>query len=215
MQIRGLLIAAGMLAVAIAHGQYRVGAQATKPAPKAAAKPAPKPAGKPAPKGAVGGSQPVKNLTSQQILDYQMALTTPGNAAAGRAIFEKQCSKCHKFGSLGDEVGPDLTTLKSRLKKKDVLESILWPSKVVTDQYQAVVIETKDGESKTGIVAREDASRLLLKTEQEPKGIIIPKASMTDRRVTNKSLMPEGQLKDYTQQDINNLVTFLFGTPPA
>lgn len=199
--MRGVLIGAGVLAVAVAHGQYRVDAQAKKPAPKSAA--------------AGSGSQPVRNLTVQQIFDFQMASTNPGNAAAGRPIFEKQCSKCHKFGSLGDEVGPDLSTLKSRFKKKDVLESVLWPSKVVADQFQAVVIETKDGESQTGVVAREDSSRLLLKTEQEPKGVTIPKASVTDRRVTDKSLMPEGQLKDHTQQEITNLVAFLLGTPPA
>ena len=216
MQIRGVLAAAGILAVAIAHAQYRVDAQATRPAPKPAARPAAKPPAAPAGKSAAAAtSQPVGNLTYQQVFDYQMASTAPGNAAAGRAIFEKQCAKCHKFGSLGSEVGPDLSTLRSRFKKKDVLESILWPSKTVADQYQAVVIETKDGESRTGIVAREDSTRLLLKTEQEPNGITIPKASVTDKRVTDKSLMPEGQLKEYTQQDITNLVAFLLGTPPA
>jgi putative heme-binding domain-containing protein len=202
MQMRGVVIAAGVLAVAIAQGRYRVDAQAAKPAPRAAA--------------AGSGSQSVKGLSYQQIFDFQMALTTPGNVAGGRAIFEKQCSKCHKFGSIvSNEVGPDLSTLKSRFKKKDVLEAVLWPSRAVADQYQAVVIETKDGESHTGVMAREDSSRLLLKTEQEPKGITIMKANVTDRRVTDKSLMPEGLLKDYTQQDINNLVTFLLGTPPA
>ncbi len=212
MQIRGVLVAAGVLAVAIAQAQHRVDAQAPRPAPKPAAKPAAMPAGKPAGRAA---SQPVKNLTYQQVFDYQMASTAPGAAAAGRQIFEKQCAKCHKFGSLGDEVGPDLSTLKSRFKKKDVLESILWPSRTVTDQYQAVVVETSDGESTTGIIARQDSVRVLLKTEQEPKGILIPKSKVTDLRVTDKSLMPEGQLKEHTQQDITNLVTFLLGTPPA
>jgi putative heme-binding domain-containing protein len=144
-----------------------------------------------------------------------MKSTAAGSAAAGRPIFEKQCATCHRFGSVGNEVGPDLSTLKSRFQKKDVLESVLWPSRAVSDQYHAVVIETKDGQSQTGVVAREDTSRLLLKTAEQPKGVIIPKAGITDRRVSDKSLMPEGLLKEYTQQDITNLVTFLLGTPPA
>ena len=212
MRIRGVLVAAGVLAVAIAQAQHRADAQATKPAAKPPAKPGARAAGKP-PGGAA--SQPVKNLTYQQVFEYQMATTAAGDAAAGRQIFEKQCQKCHKFGSLGDEVGPDLSTLRSRFKKRDVLESILWPSRTLTDQYQAVVVETSDGESRTGIIARQDTTRILLKTEQEPKGIAIPKSRVTDLRVTDKSLMPEGQLKDYTQQDVTNLVAFLLGTPPG
>jgi putative heme-binding domain-containing protein len=242
MQMRGVVIGVGALAVVVAQETSHTHAQARQPRlfaahsvsytggtlTQATAKPAPKPGaggGRAEPQGgragaaaAAGGSQTVKNMTAQQILDAQMAMpaTPPPNPAAGRPIFDKQCAKCHKFGSLGNEVGPDLTTIKSRFKKKDILESVLWPSKVVSDQYHAVVIETKDGQSLTGIVVREDAARVLIKTAEETqKGIVIPKANITDRRVTDKSIMPEGLLKEHTQQEIANLVAFLLSTPPA
>src|SRR5205814_933438 len=77
-----------------------------------------------------------------------------GDVARGRAVFDKaNCLKCHKFGSIGEGLGPDLTTLKSRFKRADVLESILYPSKVISDQYRGSVIVTKKGETITGLAA--------------------------------------------------------------
>jgi putative heme-binding domain-containing protein len=236
MHIREVVIGTGILAAAIAHGQYPAQAAARQPLrPIAAHRPAANDAaalpqagqrspGKPAAKPATGRGRTgaaagptVRNLTPQQIFDYQMASTDPGNPAAGRPLFEKTCAKCHKFGSIGNSAaGPDLSTSKSRLKKKDILESILWPSKVVTDQYQTVVIETKDGQSHTGIVEREDKSSVVLRTAEDPEhALVIPKANMSDRRVSNQSIMPEDVFKDFTQQDVTNLVAFLLSTPPV
>ena len=75
--------------------------------------------------------------TSQELMSY---LTGPqasqAVAARGAAIFEKaQCIKCHRFGERGDTVGPDLTNVSKRFQKKEILESILFPSQVISDQY--------------------------------------------------------------------------------
>ncbi|MFL5343100.1 MAG: hypothetical protein ACJ8F7_23460, partial [Gemmataceae bacterium] len=54
-----------------------------------------------------------------------------GDAARGRLVFAKaQCAKCHKYGTDGEGLGPDLSTLAKRFKRADVLESIYFPSKV-------------------------------------------------------------------------------------
>src|SRR5687767_12685049 len=84
-------------------------------------------------------------LTPEEIFEYQNKQDAPGVPEAGRAVFEKQCASCHRFGELGKEVGPDLTTIASRFKKKDLLESTLWPSKTISDQYQSEMFELKDG----------------------------------------------------------------------
>src|SRR5262249_42334996 len=59
-----------------------------------------------------------------------------GDVRRGRIVFEKaQCLKCHKYGTEGEGIGPDLTTASSRFKRMDILESIIYPSKVISDQY--------------------------------------------------------------------------------
>ena len=67
--------------------------------------------------------------TQQELLSF---LTGPqgseGVAARGAAIFEKaQCIKCHRHGTRGDTVGPDLTNVAKRFQRKEILESILFP----------------------------------------------------------------------------------------
>src|SRR5207249_4613285 len=74
-----------------------------------------------------------------------------GDAARGRLIFVKaQCAKCHKFGNDGEGIGPDLSALSKRFKRADTLESIYYPSKVISDQYRSTLIETKRGQRFTG-----------------------------------------------------------------
>src|SRR5262249_23066068 len=64
-----------------------------------------------------------------------------GDAARGRQVFEKAtCIKCHKYGKEGEGIGPDLTTVSKRFKRFDILESLVYPSKVISDQYRAQVL---------------------------------------------------------------------------
>src|SRR5207253_768600 len=76
-----------------------------------------------------------------------------GNLEKGAAVFAKaQCVKCHRLGDRGERLGPDLTTLSKRFMRKEILESILFPSHVISDQYASKTIVTTDGKSYTGIV---------------------------------------------------------------
>ena len=71
--------------------------------------------------------------TAEEIFEFENKQEQAGSPEAGRPIFEKICATCHRFGeAIGKDVGPDLTTIASRFKKRDVLESILWPSKVIS-----------------------------------------------------------------------------------
>ena len=97
-------------------------------------------------------------VNRDEILASQLKDEKGGDAAAGRPLFEERCGVCHRFGGLGKDVGPDLSTITSRFKKKDVLESILWPSRVISDQYQAEMFELNDGKIVSGLIVRETAA---------------------------------------------------------
>jgi putative heme-binding domain-containing protein len=155
-------------------------------------------------------------LTREQIFEYQMKQEGGGSADAGRAIFDKQCAICHRFGEIGKDVGPDLTTIASRFKKKDVLESILWPSKIISDQYQSEMFELDDKTIVSGVIVRESPAAVFVRTADSPeKPVMIPKARITTRAASTVSLMPEGLLDGYTQEEIANLLAFVLAPPPA
>ena len=152
--------------------------------------------------------------TYDELLTY---LTGPegshGDPEAGAKVFAKaQCIKCHRYGDRGEGVGPDLTTVSRRFQKKEILESILFPSQVISDQYASKTIITTDGRSINGLVAPQpDGSLVVLQSNTEKVTIA---ASDVETMVTSKvSAMPEGLLNPLTLEDIANLFAYLSYPP--
>jgi len=158
-----------------------------------------------------------QKVTREEIFDVQNKQEQAGSAAEGRPIFEKVCAACHRFGeAIGTDVGPDLTTITSRFKKRDVLEAILWPSRTISDQYKSEMFELKDGAIVSGVVVRENAANVFVRTATTPeKPVAVPKAQIANRAESAVSLMPEGLLDAYSQTDISNLLAFMLAPPPA
>lgn len=155
-------------------------------------------------------------LTADEIFEYQNKQEAPGSAEAGRPVFDKQCAACHRFGEIGKDVGPDLTTIASRFKKTDLLESILWPSKIISDQYRSEMFELSDGSVVTGVLVRESAIAVFVRTAESPeKPVQVPKGKIATRATSTVSLMPEGLLDGYGHSEIANLLAFVLAPPPA
>ncbi len=138
-----------------------------------------------------------------------------GTAAAGRQTFEARCAACHRFGGVGKDVGPDLTTIVSRFKRRDVLESMLWPSKVISEQYLAEIFELKDGKVVSGLIVRENAANVFVRTADSPdKPIAVPKAQIANRAASTVSLMPDGLYDKLSPTELSDLLAFVMAPPP-
>ena len=54
------------------------------------------------------------------------------NVERGRKVFYlSKCVNCHVFGTEGRGGGPDLSTVVSRFRRREILESIMFPSRVI------------------------------------------------------------------------------------
>jgi putative heme-binding domain-containing protein len=156
-------------------------------------------------------------LTREQLFDRLMAEPPPAPASPdeGRQVYDKLCAQCHKFGAIGKDVGPDLTTVTSRLKKKDIVESILWPSKTISDQFEMALIRTKAGDVISGMVKSENVQAVVLITAEAPdKPIRVLKAQIAERKKSTVSIMPEGLVDTLGVGPVSSLVTFVLGRPP-
>lgn len=167
--------------------------------------------------GVVALAQSVAQVPRERILDE--VLTNPkvaeAPAADGRAVFEKVCATCHKFGTLGKQIGPDLSTLAAKQSRKDVLESILWPSRAIADEYQTVMIEKRDGAIAAGMLQREDAVRVVLVSATALDApVTVLKSQIKVRQKSATSLMPEDLLHEFTLPQVGSLLAFLFAPPP-
>ena len=73
-----------------------------------------------------------------------------------------QCIVCHRFGNEGGAIGPDLIAISSRFTRRDILSSIVEPSKVVSEQFQNTTFIKKDGEDVTGRILEESDKSVVL-----------------------------------------------------
>ena len=134
------------------------------------------------------------------------------SAARGRQVFDRaQCGKCHRFGKDGDGVGPDLTTVARRFKKDYILESILSPSKVISDQYRSTVLITKKGVQASGLVSAQGDSLTVLQSDGSK--VTLKKDEVEQQFASLVSVMPERLLDPLTRQEIADLFAFLTSEP--
>jgi putative membrane-bound dehydrogenase-like protein len=144
-----------------------------------------------------------------------------GRADRGRLIFTKaRCVKCHRFQSEGENVGPDLSSVRRRFQRKEIVESILYPSQVISDQYRMVQVETKQGQVFVGMpipgVSKNNKLVLLL---SDTTRLEIPKSRIEEETPSKVSVMPTGLLDPLSLEEVADLLAFLetskFNAPVA
>jgi len=139
---------------------------------------------------------------------YLPALELRGDKQRGKTVFQQRCQSCHRLGGGGFAVGPDLAGARSGGKEK-LLVNILDPNREVPPNYFGYVVDTKEGDSYTGLIVNETASSV---TVRQSLGIdaVVPRAQIARMQASRLSLMPEGLEEGLTQQDVADLVDFIF-----
>lgn len=138
---------------------------------------------------------------------FAPAVTMKGDAVAGNTVFMSRCLACHVGNGVGIEVGPPLTTVKTR-GRDGLLSAILEPHKEVASQYIAYTVNTKDGQTLSGIIAKDDASSMTLKMMGGAQ-ITIQRSNIQGSSSTGQSLMPEGLEQGMSVDDMANLLSFI------
>jgi putative membrane-bound dehydrogenase-like protein len=137
---------------------------------------------------------------------YWAGGSQPGNAYAGRVVFNKVCAQCHTLFDSGGQVGPNITGA-NRGDLNYLLETIIDPNAVIPNEYRSTEIETKDGRVLTGIVKAQDAKSVTIQTANEL--LILPKNEIETQRQTELSMMPEDLLTPLTDQEVRDLLYYL------
>lgn len=130
----------------------------------------------------------------------------------GKTVFAAaQCYKCHRMGIQGGILGPDLTAAGGRFNHKDMLTSIIEPSKVVSDQYGATQFLTDDGRAIVGRVINMSGNQLQILTNMlDPSSLTnVNRDTIESTRTATTSMMPEGLLDTFNKAEIADLVAYL------
>jgi putative heme-binding domain-containing protein len=135
-----------------------------------------------------------------------------GDPYPGKKLYMQMCGKCHTLHALGGQVGPDLTTFK-RDDVRMLLLNILNPSAEIREGYETHVAITADGRVVQGFLIEQDPQVIVLRGA-DGQTTSLERDDLDEHVVMKKSLMPEGQLKDLSDQQLRDLFAYLRSAQP-
>jgi putative heme-binding domain-containing protein len=137
--------------------------------------------------------------------------TSAPNLPRGRqALVDAQCLTCHRFGNDGGIVGPELTGAGAKYNARDLLESILEPSKVLSDQYQDHTAILKEGDTISGRLVAESDKEIILETDRLSGATEkIAREKVANVTPSKLSPMPAGLANVLTKEEILDLIAYL------
>lgn len=130
----------------------------------------------------------------------------------GKMMYDAaRCSSCHLMRGEGGSIGPDLTQLGTRFTVKDMLEAIIEPNKVVSDQYAATVFTMKDGSSVLGRLTNENDQTYFISQNPFAPEVIreIPKKDVLSTKYSYISVMYPGLINRLNEEELKDLMAYL------
>ena len=134
------------------------------------------------------------------------------NYENGKRMFAAAaCYACHRFNNQGGITGPDLTSAGRRYSPHDLLDQIINPSKVINEQFSAVVVITDGGVIHTGVVVNLNGDSLMLNTDltNPNQQVRLNRNEIDEITISKVSPMPKGLLAKLTREEILDLVAYV------
>jgi len=165
---------------------------------------------------------PGTDMPSSQASDDELLLTiaylrnlsaTPtepitGNVDNGARIFAAQCASCHRVGTRGGRIGPDLTRIGVARSRSALIREIRTPSEWFAPGYETVTLVTKDGQRIRGTKKNEDVFSIQVMDQRERlQGYL--KSDLKDVIYEKDSLMPVFTGERLNDRDLTDLVGYL------
>lgn len=154
--------------------------------------------------------QPGRKWTMAALLpDVLNQHPSPQLIQDGSLIYDKAgCRKCHQRSSPGPAPGPDLTSLGWRRQKEEILQSLLYPSQELHEEYPVVTVLLNDGTQFSGLLQAAPNEQLAIVTSTGERHEF-PRKNVEQIRNQPLSNMPEGTLELLTREEILSLVAYL------
>ncbi len=157
-----------------------------------------------------------RQLTSAELQQLAQEAALKGDPVRGEHIYrrtELACVACHALGGAGGKLGPDLTSIGASAPGDYLVEALLYPNAKIKEGYHSALISTKDGQEHSGMIARETATEIILRTVTN-QDISIPTQNVA-RRTSVGSLMPAGLIDGLLPDERLDLIKFmsLLGKP--
>ncbi|WP_081614418.1 PQQ-dependent sugar dehydrogenase [Novipirellula maiorica] len=145
-----------------------------------------------------------------------------GDPDAGHLIFlsdTANCKSCHHVGldTHADSLakGPDLAGVSVNNSLESIIESVLWPQRVVKKDFELTALLLEDGRVVSGYVVSQTDNAMTIRDLLTGKPTKVDKASIEEYGTTG-SAMPFGVANHLTRKQLRDLIAYLdsLDTPP-
>lgn len=155
---------------------------------------------------------PGRAYTVDDVLKFAEGRLTGRDYASGKNLFAATaCLTCHRFNGEGGGLGPDITGSGNRYTLRDLLENIVDPSKVISDQYESTQLDLKDGGLMVGRILKEENGKITLAINPlVPDATVEINASeVTSRHPYPISMMPPGLINSLNEEEVLDLLAYI------
>ena len=155
---------------------------------------------------------PGRPYTVDEVVKFAQGQLHKRSFETGRNLYAAAaCQTCHRLGADGGGLGPDLTGAGNRYTLRDLLENIIEPSKVISDQYDSTQIEKKDGSMLVGRVVKKEAGKLFVAINPlvPSETIEVAEQDVKESKAYPISMMPPGLLNALNEEEVKDLLAYL------
>jgi quinoprotein glucose dehydrogenase len=127
-------------------------------------------------------------------------------ALLGQQVFERNaCTKCHTTATQTTLLAPSLKGIAAQ-KVDYLIESVLYPSKIIKTGFESETVLTTDGRVLSGLVKEEGKVLRVLNLDRDVR---VAKSDVESRTVSRVSIMPEGQESQMSRREFVDLIAYL------
>ena len=137
---------------------------------------------------------------------YTALAAKAGDPAKGKVVVAL-CQSCHIINGQGGLIGPNLSGAGA-MGTEAVLRNIIDPNAAIEAAYRIFQVKLKAGEVIEAFYVSEDATAYVLR---QPGGADrrVPKVEVASAQYLRRSLMPEGLLDGFTDDQVTDLFAYL------
>lgn len=125
------------------------------------------------------------------------------------SFFAVSCAACHRFAGYGGDIGPDLSTVNRRFRTQGLIEKIINPNILISDQYGSSRLTLEDGSTITGLVVESGANYEIYSRNPEEEPTVVSQDEVILREQVEVSQMPPGLINSLNEEELRDLVAYI------
>jgi len=147
---------------------------------------------------------------AMDVLSGQLGSGSGRDFERGRnAYFATTCAACHRFDGYGGDIGPDLSTVNRRFNTRGLIEKIIDPNILISDQYSSSRVTLNDGSTVTGLVVDRGENLEIYSRDPNQPPTIVPRDEVSSREHVEVSQMPPGLINPLNEDELRDLIAYI------